>query len=160
MRKSVMLALPLLACVFLDTAVLPRVDFLGIAPAAVFTLVAVYALVYSLQAGLACAAAGGLMVDLLCNTVIGLTPALYILALLVLAELTKHRTLKPLFVFLAVSALYFVVQFIFASGASLFGQVRPYGRELTFVQLPSAALTGVIAGILVKYGTKKQKSKS
>ena len=147
-------------CVFMDTAALPRVNVWGIAPSLLFALVAAYALAYSVQTGLLYAAVGGLMVDLICNTAIGLTPALYLLALLGLAELKARRTLKRLLLFLAVSALYFAIQFTFAAGASLFGQVRPYGRELLLMQAPGALITGGISAgfyraLKKQYGKKQ-----
>jgi len=144
MKRLMRLAL-LLLCVFLDTAALPRVRLWGIAPSLLFAFLAACTLACSVQEGILLAAMGGLAADLICNTTIGPTPALFILALLVLWTLGKGRVLKPLFLFLTVSALYFAIQFSFAAGASLFGHIRPYGRELLLMQLPSALLTGAVA---------------
>jgi len=144
-----------LICVFGDTAVLPRVSLWGIAPAMLFAFAAALTLADSKQTGLIFAALGGLMIDLICNTTIGLTPALYLLALLGLAALNKRRALKPLLAFGAVSALYFTVQAIFAGGAALLGQVRPYGRELLLTGLPSSLLTGAVTVFFLAAAGKK-----
>ncbi|MCL2695308.1 MAG: rod shape-determining protein MreD [Clostridiales bacterium] len=157
--RRVTRALLLLCCVFFDTAVLARINLWGIAPSLVFALVCAYTLTDSPQLGLLCAAAGGLMVDLLCNTAIGLTPALYMLALLALAALAKRRFFKPFFLFLTVSALFFAMQALLAAGHSLLGQVRPYGRVLLLVQAPSALLTGGVSAWFYKVIKKRNEKK-
>lgn len=131
-------------CIFLDTAVVNMLNLFGMHAFLLLALALGSAFVFSVQSGLVIAAVGGLAIDLISNTVLGLTPALYLIAVMLLS-LWQHKdsSQKRIFLFLkaaavtcGVCALEWGICRVFGSAASL--------RALLVCAVPNALLTAAL----------------
>ena len=130
--------------IFLDTAVLRFVSLYGIRPSVVLALALATAEAFSVQSGLVIAAVGGLTVDVICSTTLGLTPACYRIEVLLYYACVKAPTKR--------AGVRYVRMLLcaFASGALLFlsslllGTAASIPRTLLFLVLPGALLTAAV----------------
>ena len=148
MRKNIALLPYCIVCVFLDTAVFSRWNLFSLRPWMMLALTLSAAACFSLQAGMVLGILGGFCQDILCGTAFGITPALFLLAAVLLHIILKKNTVKPYVLFLFLTALALGYELLLALLAwVLGGRVSLYG--LLYGALPRALLTGG-AGLLLK----------
>lgn len=142
-RKRITLGIWFVVSLFLDTAVLPRWNAFGLVPFVMLALSLSVTAMFSLQSGLVIGALGGLMEDLLCESMVGLTPALCLLAAAALHRVLMENQPKPLLLFLLFTALAFLVELLLGSLSWLIGMRFAFGATMVYGALPRAILTGL-----------------
>lgn len=145
LKKHLALILSCVVALFLDTAVLPKWNLFGIVPFVMLALMLAAEQVFSLQTAIVIGALGGLMEDLLCENMIGLTPALCLIAAVIYEKLPKDSDTKPLILGLYCSILAFAVEFLRALAAWVIGMRFSLWNEMLYGALPRALLTGLWA---------------
>ena len=100
LKKYAVLASSFLIALFLDTAVLPKWNLFSLVPFVMLSLMLGVEQVFSLQTAILIGAFGGLFEDLLCENMIGLTPALCLLMAVAYEKLPKDSDTKPPILFL------------------------------------------------------------
>ena len=96
MRKNIALLPYCIVCVFLDTAVFSRWNLFSLRPWMMLALTLSAAACFSLQAGMVLGILGGFWQDILCGTALGITPALFLLAAVLLHIMLKKKYRKTL----------------------------------------------------------------
>ncbi len=144
LKKWIVWTVFTVVCIYLDTAVMNMLNLFGMRAYLVLALALGSAYAFSVQSGLVIAAVGGLVIDLISNTVLGLTPALYLIAVMLLSLWqNKDSSQKRIFLFLKSAAVICGVCTmewglcrLFGSGASL--------RTLIVCAVPNALLTAAL----------------
>lgn len=144
--KRIFLFIICAAAILLDMVV-PPAPFPHI-PIALFTACLALAAWQPIGYSLGLAAVGGLVLDLLRNTALGLTPAFYILAALAFS-LVYRKNNKRAHIYMSVAgALFFAIHFLYAAAASLVGRTQPYLRILMLQCLPVSFLAALLCHML------------
>ena len=149
LRKHVTLFLFFGICLFLDTAVLPRWNLFKMVPFVMLALTLAADQVFSLQTAMVIGAFGGLFEDLLCENMIGLTPALCLLAAVVYEKLPKNSDTKPPILGLYCALLALAAEVLRALAAWVIGMRFGFLSAMLYGALPRALLTGLWALIFM-----------
>lgn len=150
LKRYAVLMVSFLIALFLDTAVLPKWNLFGMVPFVMLSLTLASEQVFSLQSAILIGAFGGLFEDLLCENMIGLTPALCLLAAVVYAKLPKNSDTKPWILGLYCLLLALVVEVLRALVAWVVGMRFDFLTALLYGALPRAMLTGLWAVCCMK----------
>lgn len=142
-RKYSILVLSFVVALFLDTAVLPKWNLFHMVPFLILALTLAAEQVFSLQTAIVIGALGGLFEDLLCENMIGLTPALLLLAAAVYVKLPKDSDTKPAVLGLYFALLAFGVELMRALVSRVIGMRFDLLNALLYGMLPRALLTGL-----------------
>lgn len=115
----------LLGCFFiaflLDTALLPRSIPYIIRPVIMLSLVLALSVSFSLWIAGAAAALGGLAEDLMCSEAVGLSPAMFLIAAVILSALLHKNTFKKGILYLVMAGLALLAEGVGAFFFRLFG---------------------------------------
>ncbi|MBR0356537.1 MAG: hypothetical protein IJH54_03565 [Clostridia bacterium] len=149
LRKHVTLFLFFGICLFLDTAVLPRWNLFKMVPFVMLALTLAADQVFSLQTAMVIGAFGGLFEDLLCENLIGLTPALCLLSAVVYEKLPKNSDTKPPILGLYCALLALAAEVLRALAAWVIGMRFGFLSAVLYGALPRALLTGLWALIFM-----------
>ncbi|MBQ6147024.1 MAG: hypothetical protein IJI82_08330 [Clostridia bacterium] len=149
LRKHVTLFLFFGICLFLDTAVLPRWNLFKMVPFVMLALTLAADQVFSLQTAMVIGAFGGLFEDLLCENMIGLTPALCLLSAVVYEKLPKNSDTKPPILGLYCALLALAAEVLRALAAWVIGMRFGFLSAVLYGALPRALLTGLWALIFM-----------
>ena len=144
-KKHAALLLSFVVAFFLDTAVLPKWNLFHMAPFVMLALMLGAEQVFSLQTALLIGAFGGLFEDMLCENMIGLTPALCLLAAVAYAKLPKSSGTKWPILGLYCLLLALVLEIVRALAALAIGMRFSFMNEVLYGALPRALLTGLWA---------------
>ena len=142
LKKCFVLVISFLIALFLDTAVLPKWNLFGLVPFMMLALMLSAQQTFSLQAGILIGAFGGLFEDLLCENMIGLTPALCLFAALAYDKLPKDNDTKPIILGLYCMLLAFCLEAARALVSWVIGMRFSILYSLIYGALPRALLTG------------------
>ena len=145
MKKHAVLVIFFCIALFLDTAILPKWNLFHLVPFVMLALMLAAERVFSLQSAILIGALGGLFEDLLCENMIGLTPALCLLAAVAFEKLPKDSDTKPIILGLYVMALAFLLEAMRASVAWIIGMRFDYLNTVIYGALPRALLTSLWA---------------
>lgn len=145
MKKYASLILAFLIALVLDTAVLPKWNLFGMVPFVMLSLMLAAQQVFSIQTAILIGAFGGLFEDLLCESMIGLTPALCLLIAVAYELLPKDSDTKPLILLLYCAMLAFALETLRALVAYAIGMRFGWLNALLYGALPRALLTGLWA---------------
>ena len=145
LKRYTVLVLSFGIALFLDTAILPRWNLFRMVPFVMLALMLASEQVFSLQTAILIGAFGGLFEDLLCENMIGLTPALCLLAAVVYEKLPKNSDTKPIVLGLYAMFLAFAVEVMRALAAWVIGMRFGFLNVVLYGALPRAALTGLWA---------------
>ena len=145
LKKHVVLVLSFVIALFLDTAVLPRWNVFRLIPFVMLALMLAAEQVFSVQTAIVIGAFGGLFEDLLCENMIGLTPALCLLAAVAYEKLPKDSDTKPMILGLYCIALALALEFLRAVAAWVIGMRFDLWGQMLYGALPRALLTGLWA---------------
>lgn len=145
LKKYAMLIMSFVIALFLDTAVLPKWNLYSMVPFVMLALMFATEQVFSIQSATLIGAFGGLFEDLLCENMIGLTPALCLLAAVAYAKLPKDSDTKYLILGLYYMVLAFGVEFMRALVSWVIGMRFGFLNAMLYGMLPRALLTGVWA---------------
>ena len=145
LKKHAALILSFVAALFLDTAVLPKWNLFSMVPFVMLACMLAAEQVFSIQTAILIGALGGLMEDLLCENMIGLTPALCLLAAVAYEKLPKNNDSKPIILGVYCGALAFMVELLRALAAWVIGMRFAFWTEMLYGALPRALLTGLWA---------------
>ena len=145
LKKHAALVFSFVAALFLDTAVLPKWNLFSMVPFVMLACMLAAEQVFSIQTAILIGALGGLMEDLLCENMIGLTSALCLLAAVVYEKLPKDSNTKPIILGLYCAVLAFAVEFLRALAAWVIGMRFAFWMEMLYGALPRALLTGLWA---------------
>ena len=145
LKKHAALVFSFVAALFLDTAVLPKWNLFNMVPFVMLACMLAAEQVFSIQTAILIGALGGLMEDLLCENMIGLTSALCLLAAVVYEKLPKDSDTKPIILGLYCAVLAFAVDFLRALAAWVIGMRFAFWMEMLYGALPRALLTGLWA---------------
>ena len=151
LKKYAVLIVSFVIALFLDTAVLPKWNLFSMVPFVMLALMFATEQVFSLQYAILIGAFGGLFEDLLCENMIGLTPALCLLAAAAYAKLPKDSDTKPVILGLYCMVLAFGVEFMRAIVSRIIGMRFSFVNAILHGMLPRALLTGIwaLAGIFL-----------
>ena len=144
-KKYAYLVASFVIALFLDTAVLPKWNLFQIVPFVMLALMFASEQTFSLQAAILIGAFGGLFEDLLCENMIGLTPALCLLMAVAYDKLPKNSDTKPFILGLYCLLLAFVLEFMRALAAWVIGMRFSFVNAMLYGSLPRALLTGLWA---------------
>lgn len=147
LKKHVALIISFVIALFLDTAVLSKWNLFGLVPFVMLALMLAAGQVFSIQTAIVIGALGGLMEDLLCENMIGLTPALCLLAAVVYEKLPKDSDTKPFILWLYCSVLAVGLEFLRAMAAWIIGMRFSLWNSMLYGALPRGMLTGIWAMI-------------
>lgn len=145
LKRYFVLTVSFAAALFLDTSVLPKWNLFGVVPFVMLALMFAAEQVFSLQAAIVIGALGGLLEDILCENMIGLTPALCLLAAVVYEKLPRDSDTKPLILALYCMALAFAVEILRALTAWVIGMRFGFINAVLYGALPRSLLTGLWA---------------
>ena len=145
LKKHAALILFFLIALFLDTAILPKWNLFHMVPFVMLALMLGAEQVFSLQIAILIGSFGGLFEDLLCENMIGLTPALCLLAAVAYAKLPKTSDTKWPILGLYCVILALVLEILRALGAWVIGMRFGFVNEMLYGALPRALLTGLWA---------------
>ena len=146
-KRYFVLILSFAVALFLDTAVLPKWNLFDLVPFVMLALMLASQQVFSLQTAILIGAFGGLFEDLLCENMIGLTPALCLLSAVVYEKLPRDRDTKPFILGLYCLVLALAVEALRALVAWVIGMRFSLWNEMLYGALPRALLTGLWAMI-------------
>ena len=145
LKKYAALIVSFLIAFLLDTAVLPKWNLFHLVPFVMMALMLGAEQVFSLQSAIVVGAFGGVFEDMLCENMIGLTPALLLLAAVVYHKLPKDSdTMAPilgLYCMLVALAL----EVARALAAYVIGMHFDFVNAVIYGALPRAALTALWA---------------
>ena len=142
-KKYSILVLSFLITMFLDTAVLPKWNLFHIVPFLMLAMTLAAEQVFSIQTAIVIGALGGLFEDLLCENMIGLTPALLLLAAVAYVKLPKDSDTKPVVLGLYFAILAFGVELMRALVSKVIGMRFDLLNALLYGMLPRSLLTGL-----------------
>lgn len=142
-KKYSVLALALVISLFLDTAVLPKWNLFSMIPFLMLALTLASQQVFSMQTAMVIGALGGLAEDLLCENMIGLTPALLLLATMAYKKLPKDSDTKPIILGSYFGFLTFGVELLRACASWIIGMRFGFLNAILYGMLPRALLTGL-----------------
>ena len=142
-KKYPILVLSFLITLFLDTAVLPKWNLFHIVPFLMLAMTLAAEQVFSIQTAIVIGALGGLFEDLLCENMIGLTPALLLLAAVAYVKLPKDSDTKPVVLGLYFAILAFGVELMRALVSKVIGMRFDLLNALLYGMLPRSLLTGL-----------------
>ena len=145
LKKHIYLVVSFVIALFLDTAVLPKWNLFHIVPFVMLALMFALEQTFSIQAAILIGAFGGLFEDLLCENMIGLTPALCLLMAVAYDKLPKDSDTKPTILGLYCMALAFLLELVRALAAWAIGMRFGFLNALLYGALPRAMLTGLWA---------------
>ena len=145
LKKYAALVVSFVAALFLDTAVLPKWNLFELVPFVMLALMLAAEQVFSLQAAIIIGALGGLFEDLLCENMIGLTPALCLLAAVAYDKLPKNSDTKPAILGLYCMLLAFALEIVRALASWVIGMRFGFVNAVLYGALPRALLTGLWA---------------
>lgn len=145
LRRQVVLIFFFLVALLLDTAVLPKWNLFNLVPFVMLSLMLATEQVFSLQAAIVVGAVGGLFEDLLCENMIGLTPALCLFAAVIYAKLPKDSDTKPVILGLYCFILAFCLEVVRALVAWVIGMRFGFVSSILYGALPRALLTSLWA---------------
>ena len=143
LKKYAALLLSFLAALLLDTAVLPKWNLFHLVPFVMLAVMLAAEHVFSLQDAILIGALGGLLEDILCENMIGLTSALCLVAAAILHGLVKDKDTKLILVALCIMALAFGVELLRALAAWVIGMRFPFMNSILYGMLPRALLTSL-----------------
>lgn len=144
-RRYATLIITFIVALFLDTAVLPRWNLFRLVPFVMLALMLAADQTFSLQAAIVIGALGGLFEDLLCENMIGLTPALCLLAAVAYEKLPRDSDTKSAILGLYCMILAFCVELLRALVSYVIGMRFGFVNALLYGALPRALLTGLWA---------------
>ena len=145
LKKHAVLILSLVIALFLDTAVLPKWNLFSLVPFVMLALMLAAEQVFSIQTAILIGALGGLLEDLLCENMIGLTPALCLLAAVAYDKLPKNSDTKPAILGLYCMLLAFALEIVRALASWVIGMRFGFVNAVLYGALPRALLTGLWA---------------
>ncbi len=145
LKKYIALTVAFLVAFFLDTAILPQWNLFHMVPFVMLALMLAAEQVFSIQTALVIGALGGLGEDLLCENMIGLTPALCLLSAVAYAKLPKDSDTKPLILGLYCAILALGVEMLRALASYVIGMRFSFWNAALYGALPRALLTGLWA---------------
>ena len=145
LKRQAVLFLSFGAALLLDTAILPKWNLFRMVPFVMLALMLAAEQVFSLQAAIVIGALGGLFEDLLCENMIGLTPALCLLAAVAYAKLPKSSDTKPAILGLYCMHLAFALEIVRALASWVIGMRFGFANAVLYGALPRALLTGLWA---------------
>ncbi len=145
LKKHAALILSFVAALFLDTAVLPKWNLFSMVPFVMLACMLAAEQVFSIQTAILIGALGGLMEDLLCENMIGLTPALCLLAAVAYDKLPKNSDTKPAILGLYCMLLAFALEIVRALASWVIGMRFGFVNAVLYGALPRALLTGLWA---------------
>lgn len=145
LKKYAYLIVSFVIALFLDTAVLPKWNLFHIVPFVMLSLMLASEQVFSLQTAILIGAFGGLFEDLLCENMIGLTPALCLLTAVAYEKLPKNSDTKSAILGLYCLVLAFVLEIMRALVAWVIGMRFGFVNTILYGSLPRALLTGLWA---------------
>lgn len=145
LKKYVALSFSFLIALFLDTAILPKWNLFRLVPFVMLALILAADHVFSLQDAIVIAALGGLAEDIVCENMIGLTPALCLLSAVAYEKLPKNSDTKPVILLLYCLVLSFCLELMRALAAWVIGMRFGFVNALLYGALPRAMLTSVWA---------------
>ncbi|MDO4565599.1 MAG: hypothetical protein Q4C04_08295 [Clostridia bacterium] len=143
MKKHLSLVLLSILFIFLDTAFFSTVNIYGIRPYMTLALALAATYTFSVQSGMIIAAVAGILIDLICNPYLGLTPALYIAGVIVLYGLIRRGHPKKIVVFLYYVGVCAALDLLLCLLSNIFGANRNIVEALLLHSLPCAALSSV-----------------
>ena len=144
-KKSFALILGCIVALFLDTAVLPRWNLYSMVPFVMLSLLLAAEQIFSIHPAILIGALGGLFEDLLCENMIGLTPALLLLAAVVYEKLPKDSDTKPVILGLYCFLLALSVELMRALVSWVIGMRFGFVNAILYGMLPRALLTALWA---------------
>ena len=144
-KKHGALLLSFVIAFFLDTAILPKWNLFHVVPFVMLSLMLGAEQVFSLQTALVIGAFGGLFEDMFCENMIGLTPALCLLAAAAYAKLPKSSNTKWPILGLYCLLLALAVEVLRALAALAIGMRFSLPNEVLYGALPRSMLTGLWA---------------
>ncbi len=145
LKKYAALVLSFVIALFLDTAVLPKWNLFDMVPFVMLALMLGAEQVFDIQTAILIGAFGGLFEDLLCENMIGLTPALCLLAAVVYEKLPKDSDTKPILLGVYCLLLALAVEVLRALVARVIGMRFSFLDAVLYGALPRALLTGLWA---------------
>ena len=145
LKRYAVLILSFVVALLLDTAILPKWNLFRMVPFVMLALMLATEQVFSLQAAIVIGALGGLFEDLLCENMIGLTPALCLLAAVAYAKLPKNSDTKPAILGLYCMLLAFALEIVRALASWVIGMRFGFVNAVLYGALPRALLTGLWA---------------
>ena len=145
LKRYAVLILSFVVALLLDTAILPKWNLFRMVPFVMLALMLAAEQVFSLQAAIVIGALGGLFEDLLCENMIGLTPALCLLAAVAYAKLPKNSDTKPAILGLYCMLLAFALEIVRALASWVIGMRFGFANAVLYGALPRALLTGLWA---------------
>ena len=145
LKRYAVLILSFVAALLLDTAILPKWNFFHMVPFVMLALMLATEQVFSLQAAIVIGALGGLFEDLLCENMIGLTPALCLLEAVAYEKLPKNSDTKPAVLGLYCMLLAFALEIVRALASWVIGMRFGFANAVLYGALPRALLTGLWA---------------
>ena len=145
LKRYAVLILSFVVALLLDTAILPKWNLFRMVPFVMLALMLATEQVFSLQAAIVIGALGGLFEDLLCENMIGLTPALCLLAAVAYAKLPKNSDTKPAILGLYCMLLAFALEIVRALASWVIGMRFGFANAVLYGALPRALLTGLWA---------------
>ena len=145
LKRYAVLILSFVVALLLDTAILPKWNLFRMVPFVMLALMLAAEQVFSLQAAIVIGALGGLFEDLLCENMIGLTPALCLLAAVAYTKLPKNSDTKPAILGLYCMLLAFALEIVRALASWVIGMRFGFANAVLYGALPRALLTGLWA---------------
>ena len=142
-KRYAALIFSFVVALFLDPAVLPKWNLFDLVPFVMLALMLASQQVFSLQTAILIGAFGGLFEDLLCENMIGLTPALCLLAAVVYEKLPRDGDTKPFILGLYCLFLALAVEVLRALAARVIGMRFSFLNAVLYGALPRALLTSL-----------------
>ncbi len=152
MKKYAMLSSVFLLALILDTAILPKWNLFHMIPFVMLALMLAAEQVFSIQTAILIGAFGGLFEDMICENMIGLTPALMLLVAVAYEKLPKNSDTKAMVLLLYCVSLAFVLELMRALTAWIIGMRFGFVNAMVYGALPRSLLTGLWAlGIMALF---------
>lgn len=145
MKKNLLLIVLSVLFVFLDTAFFSFVNLYGIRPYAVISLALAATITFSIHSGMAIAAIGGFVIDFICNPYLGLTSALYLIALVLTHLFLRRNRPKALTLFLVLTTILTSLDMLLCLLSNMFGSNVNMLEAMLLHSLPCAGLTSALA---------------
>jgi uncharacterized membrane protein YeiH len=147
-----MLSSVFLLALILDTAILPKWNLFHMIPFVMLALMLAAEQVFSIQTAILIGAFGGLFEDMICENMIGLTPALMLLVAVAYEKLPKNSDTKAMVLLLYCVSLAFVLELMRALTAWIIGMRFGFVNAMVYGALPRSLLTGLWAlGIMALF---------
>lgn len=143
LKKHLSLVISFFTALVLDTAVLPKWNLFHLVPFVMLAVMLAADHVFSLQDAILIGALGGLLEDILCENMIGLTPALCLLAAVLFRGIIRDRDSKLYLVTPCFAGMALGVELVRALAAWAIGMRFGFVNALLYGMLPRAALTGL-----------------